>query len=205
MGNGVERSDWRELIRSQLRESSDLKRRVSETLDETILEAIFVVVESLKAGHKVMFCGNGGSAADAQHIAAELVGRTRAGQERTALPAISLTTDSSVLTALANDYGFDQVFQRQVEAIGLNGDVLVAISTSGNSLNVLHAVRAARERQIKTIGLLGRGGKLLSAVDHAISVPSDNTARIQETHIAIGHVICDLVEKMLFSEPEETR
>lgn len=205
MADGVERSDWRELIRSQLRESSDLKRRVSETLDETILEAIFVVVESLKAGHKVMFCGNGGSAADAQHIAAELVGRTRAGQERTALPAISLTTDSSVLTALANDYGFDQVFQRQVEAIGLNGDVLVAISTSGNSLNVLHAVRAARERQIKTIGLLGRGGKLLSAVDHAISVPSDNTARIQETHIAIGHVICDLVEKMLFSEPEETR
>jgi len=205
VADGVERSDWRELIRSQLRESSDLKRRVSETLDETILEAIFVVVESLKAGHKVMFCGNGGSAADAQHIAAELVGRTRAGQERTALPAISLTTDSSVLTALANDYGFDQVFQRQVEAIGLNGDVLVAISTSGNSLNVLHAVRAARERQIKTIGLLGRGGKLLSAVDHAISVPSDNTARIQETHIAIGHVICDLVEKMLFSEPEETR
>ena len=205
MADGVERSDWRELIRSQLRESSDLKRRVSETLDETILEAIFVVVESLKAGHKVMFCGNGGSAADAQHIAAELVGRTRAGQERTALPAISLTTDSSVLTALANDYGFDQVFQRQVEAIGLSGDVLVAISTSGNSLNVLHAVRAARERQIKTIGLLGRGGKLLSAVDHAISVPSDNTARIQETHIAIGHVICDLVEKMLFSEPEETR
>jgi len=205
VADGVERSDWRELIRSQLRESSDLKRRVSETLDETILEAIFVVVESLKAGHKVMFCGNGGSAADAQHIAAELVGRTRAGQERTALPAISLTTDSSVLTALANDYGFDQVFQRQVEAIGLSGDVLVAISTSGNSLNVLHAVRAARERQIKTIGLLGRGGKLLSAVDHAISVPSDNTARIQETHIAIGHVICDLVEKMLFSEPEETR
>ena len=201
----MERSDWRELIRSQLRESSDLKRRVSETLDETILEAIFVVVESLKAGHKVMFCGNGGSAADAQHIAAELVGRTRAGQERTALPAISLTTDSSVLTALANDYGFDQVFQRQVEAIGLNGDVLVAISTSGNSLNVLHAVRAARERQIKTIGLLGRGGKLLDAVDHAISVPSDNTARIQETHIVIGHVICDLVEKMLFSKPEGTR
>ena len=205
MGNGVERSDWRELIRSQLQESSDLKRRVSETLDETILEAIFVVVESLKAGHKVMLCGNGGSAADAQHIAAELVGRTRAGQERAALPAIALSTDSSVLTALANDYGFDQVFQRQVEAIGLSGDVLVAISTSGNSLNVLHAVRAARERQIKTIGLLGRGGKLLDAVDHAISVPSDNTARIQETHIVIGHVICDLVEKMLFSKPEGTR
>ena len=156
------------------------------------------LTESIQKGHKVLFVGNGGSAADAQHLAAEIVGRFE--KDRSGLAAIALTTDSSTLTSIANDYGFDSIFSRQVEALGHEGDVLVAISTSGNSPNILKAVEAAKVKGLITIGLLGKtGGKVKEQVDHSLVIPSDNTARIQEAHILIGHILCQLVEESLFS------
>jgi D-sedoheptulose 7-phosphate isomerase len=164
--------------------------------------AIDVVAGALGAGYKVLLFGNGGSAADAQHIAAELVGRFQ--RERRALPAIALTTDTSVLTAIANDYGYDEVFARQVRALGLPGDVAIAISTSGKSPSVLRAVAAARELGLKTIGLTGGdGGALAGQVDVALRVSaSTHSARIQEVHILVGHVICELVDRRLFAGGE---
>lgn len=154
-----------------------------------------VLIAALAAGHKVLLCGNGGSAADAQHIAAELAGRYEAPNRR-ALPALALTTDSSAVTAISNDLGFDRVFARQVEAHGQAGDVLVAISTSGRSPNVIAAVDFARRRGLKTIGLLGRdGGDLVSMVDVAVVIPSEATPHIQEMHITIGHLLCALVDE----------
>jgi D-sedoheptulose 7-phosphate isomerase len=151
------------------------------------------MADCLRAGGKLMFCGNGGSAADSQHLAAEFTGRFL--NDRPPLAALALSTDSSALTCIANDYAFDQVFERQLRALGRRGDVLVAISTSGHSANVLRAVRAARELGIATIGLLGRdGGALASLCDIAVVVPSQTTARIQEAHIFIGHVWCAMVE-----------
>ena len=148
---------------------------------------------AMDQGGKLLICGNGGSAADAQHIAAEFVGRFRA--DRRPLPAMSLTTDSSVLTCISNDYSFRSVYSRQVEALGKRGDVLLAISTSGNSENILEAVRAANDKQIFTVGLLGNdGGKLNRLVNNSIVVSSENTARIQEAHIFVGHMLCALVE-----------
>ena len=156
------------------------------------------LAESIQEGHKVLFVGNGGSAADAQHLAAEIVGRFE--KDRSGLAAIALTTDSSTLTSIANDYGFDSIFSRQVEALGQSGDILVAISTSGNSPNILKAVEAAKTKGLTTIGLLGKtGGELKELVDHPLVVPSDNTARIQEAHILIGHILCQLIEESLFS------
>jgi D-sedoheptulose 7-phosphate isomerase len=144
----------------------------------------------------VLLCGNGGSAADAQHLAAELVSRFRI--ERRALPAIALTTDTSILTAISNDYDYERVFSRQVEALGRPGDILIGISTSGNSRNVRAAMLAARSCEMACLGLLGSGGgAILSACDLAIVVPSSDTPRIQEVHIAIGHVLCDLVESRI--------
>ena len=153
-----------------------------------------------------MLCGNGGSAADSQHIAAEFTNRLRPDLQRAALPALSaLTTDTSFLTSHANDFCFENVFQRQIEALGRPGDVLVAISSSGNSENVIRAARACRARGITTIGLLGRrGGHLGSLVDVPIIVPSDNTQHVQETHIALGHIIAELVERALFERPLTT-
>ena len=154
------------------------------------------LTESIQKGHKVLFVGNGGSAADAQHLAAEIVGRFE--KDRSGLAAIALTTDSSTLTSIANDYGFDSVFSRQVEAIAQKGDALVAISTSGNSQNIVNAVEAARAKGATTVGLLGKdGGRVKGLVDHALIVPSDNTARIQEAHILIGHILCQLIEESL--------
>ena len=151
---------------------------------------------AITAGNKLMFCGNGGSAGDAQHLAAELVGRLV--RDRRALPGLALSTDSSALTCIGNDFGFDEVFARQVEGLGRPGDVLIAISTSGNSRNVIRAVEAAKAGGVFSIGLLGRdGGKLAPMVDLAIVVPSDETARIQEAHIFLGHVICGSIEKAL--------
>lgn len=151
---------------------------------------------SMRAGNKLMFCGNGGSAADAQHLAAELVGRLV--RDRRALPGLALSTDSSALTCIGNDFGFDEVFARQVEGLGRAGDVLIAISTSGNSPNVVRAVEVAKPMGIYTVGFLGRdGGKLAPLVDLPIVVPSDETARIQEAHIFLGHVMCALIEKEL--------
>ncbi len=168
-------------------------RRESVT---TLLAAAELLVTSLRAGGKVLACGNGGSAADAQHFVAELVGRFV--KERRAWPALALSTDTSVLTAVANDCGFDQVFARQVEAHGRAGDVLVAISTSGGSPNVLRAVDAARSRGLATIALTGRDGGALGRLAHLhLNVPSSSTARIQEVHATFLHVLCELVERDL--------
>jgi len=157
------------------------------------------ITECLERGNKILICGNGGSAADSQHFAAELVGRFKL--ERKGLPAIALTTDTSILTAIGNDYGFDQIFERQVEALGKEGDILVGISTSGNSENVIRAVKKAKEIGIYTIGLLGKsGGKLKDLVDLSLVVPSNNTPRIQECHVLIYHIVCEEVEKRLLND-----
>lgn len=164
---------------------------------ERMLEAAQRCSTALAAGNKVLLCGNGGSAADAQHIAAELIGRFI--DDRRSLPAVALTTDTSALTAIANDYGYEQVFSRQIEGLAVPGDVLIAISTSGNSANVNRAAVSARERQCEVIGLSGKSGGALAALcDTALVVPSDITARIQESHILIGHILCDLIEQSLF-------
>jgi D-sedoheptulose 7-phosphate isomerase len=182
---------------SALEAGADLRRTLAERSAQDIVAAGRLVTDSLRRGGKVLLCGNGGSAADAQHLAAELVGRFML--ERDALPAIALTTDTSILTAIGNDYGFERVFARQVEALGCTADVLVALSTSGNSAHVLQAVRAATARNMRTIGLAGHdGGALAKSVELAIVVPAMHTARIQESHIAIGHLICELVEEELF-------
>jgi phosphoheptose isomerase len=170
-----------------------LHGRVREMAAGPILEAAREILSAVRRGGKVLSCGNGGSAADAQHFAGELVGRFQL--QREALPEIALTTDTSVLTSLGNDYGFDHVFARQVQALGREGDVLLAISTSGGSRNVLEAVAAARALGVRTIGLTGRdGGQLGRTVDVHVNVPSDSTARTQEVHVTILHVLCELVE-----------
>jgi D-sedoheptulose 7-phosphate isomerase len=182
---------------SGLRDGAELRIQLAQTLGPKIVDAAQLIAECLKDGGKVLLFGNGGSAADAQHLAAEFVGRFVL--ERSPLPGIALTTDSSILTAVGNDYGFDQVFVRQVLALGRPKDVAIGISTSGNSPNVVKAVHAAAGRGLRTIGLAGRdGGALAKAVELAITVPSTNTARIQECHIAVGHVLCELVEDELF-------
>jgi len=185
-----------EAARGQLAESARLKLWLAENLADRVAAAAWLVAEALARGNKVMFCGNGGSAADSQHLAAELVGRYR--RNRPGWAALALTVDTSALTAIGNDFGFDEVFSRQVEALGRPGDVLIAISTSGRSPNVLRAVETARARGLKTIGLAGRdGGPLAALVDVALVVPSDDTARVQECHITLGHILCDLVEEAL--------
>ncbi len=172
----------------------DVALAVRETLGPVVADAAALLISALGSGHKVMLCGNGGSAADAQHIAAELTGRYGVPNRR-ALPALALTTDSSALTAIGNDLGFERVFARQIEALGQPGDVLVAISTSGHSPNVIAAVDSARSKGIKTIGLLGRdGGNLRTQVDCPIVIPSHDTPHIQEMHIAIGHVLCAIID-----------
>jgi D-sedoheptulose 7-phosphate isomerase len=182
-----------ESVRQQFLASAAVKQEAARTLAEPVAEAAERLLAVLRAGHKVLLCGNGGSAADAQHIAAELVGRY--ARERRGLPAIALTTDTSALTAIGNDYGYERIFARQVEALGRAGDGLLAISTSGNSPNILLAVETARKLGIGTIGLAGRdGGALRSAVDLCLIAPHKETARIQELHITIGHILCDLVE-----------
>jgi D-sedoheptulose 7-phosphate isomerase len=166
------------------------------SLEADLVAAADAVARAFSEGKKVLLCGNGGSAADAQHIACELVGRFF--RERRAVPAIALTTDTSILTAVANDYSFDDVFARQVEAFGQPGDVLIAITTSGNSKNVIRAAEAARERGLIVIGLSGRtGGKLKELSDPCLCVPSDSTPRIQEMHILLGHILCEIVEEGL--------
>jgi D-sedoheptulose 7-phosphate isomerase len=177
-------------------------RRVAENfallaeLSPVIDEAAVATVEAVRGGQKVMFCGNGGSAADSQHLAAELMGRYL--KDRSPLPAVALTVDSSALTAIANDYGYEHVFSRQLRGLGRRGDVLIGLSTSGNSTNVVRAVEAARELGIATIGMTGRGGGQLHAVcDLTICVPAEETNHIQEMHIAVGHFLCGFVEDAL--------
>lgn len=187
-------------IQRRLRESAELKLRLGAAELEPLARLIDATTAALAAGHKMLVCGNGGSAADAQHIAAELVGRYQ--KERRGLPAIALTTDTSILTSIGNDYGFDAVFARQVEALAVAGDVLIGISTSGNSPNVEKAIVRARELGgIVTAAFLGRdGGRIKHLVDHAIVVPGTDTARIQECHITFGHILCELVEARLVDE-----
>ena len=183
-------------IERQLLDSAEVKRRTAERLSAEIAVAAKAIAACYRRGGKLLLCGNGGSAADAQHLACELVGRFQ--KERRAVPAIALSTDTSILTAIGNDYGYEALFARQVEAWAVPGDVLIGISTSGNSQNVLAAVEVARERDLLTIGLTGNdGGKLARLCDIALIVPSNETPRIQETHITIGHILCDLIERTL--------
>lgn len=185
-----------EAVRAQLAEAARLKLWLAENLADRLAAAARLVADALGRGNKVMFCGNGGSAADSQHLAAELVGRYR--RNRPGWPALALTVDTSALTAIGNDFGFEEVFSRQVAALGRPGDVLIAISTSGRSPNVLRAVETARTLGLKTVGFAGRdGGPLAALVDVALVVPSDDTARVQECHITLGHILCDLVEEAL--------
>jgi D-sedoheptulose 7-phosphate isomerase len=182
-----------ERVRNYLNASADLKRRVAETLAGEILRAANLIRDRLGAGGKLLLMGNGGSAGDAQHIAAELVGRYK--KERRALPAIALTVDTSAITAIGNDYGYAAIFERQIEALARRGDVVVGISTSGNSENVVRGLARANALGAHTVALLGnQGGKARDLAEIAIVVPSTDTARIQETHIAIGHVICELID-----------
>jgi len=188
-----------ERIKSFLKASGNLKHQVAETLSGEILRAANTVRDSLSNGGKLLLMGNGGSAADCQHIAAELIGRFK--KERKAIPALALTVDSSALTALGNDYGFDTIFSRQVEAFATPKDSVIGISTSGNSKNVISALSLARKIGAKTIGFMGNdGGEMKNFVDVGIIVPSNDTARIQEVHITIGHIICEIVEQELIHE-----
>jgi len=188
-------------IRRLFAESARARDVFLEENADALARAVELVGDAIAAERKVLLFGNGGSAADAQHIAAEFVGRF--ARERRALPALALTTDTSALTAIANDYGYEHVFARQVHALGVAGDVALAISTSGRSPNVLRAVEACRERGVRTIGLTGGdGGPLATMVDVSLRVSaSTHSARIQETHILVGHVICELVDRRLFGAP----
>jgi D-sedoheptulose 7-phosphate isomerase len=187
------------LIRKEIQESVELKERVKEELAEKMIEVGKALAECIKSGGKILLCGNGGSAADAQHFAGELVVRLTSDYTRTALPAITLSSDNFILTACANDFGFEQVFSRQIEALGKPEDVLVCISTSGNSPNLIKAAQKAKEKRMKTVGLLGGdGGKLKKFTDLSLIVPSHATPRIQETHICICHILCELIERELF-------
>lgn len=184
-----------ETISARLLEHEKLVHKVmgSKRLLKAVEEAAGMISLTLASGSKVMFCGNGGSAADAQHWAAEIVGRFQ--KERPGMAALALTTDTSILTAIGNDYGYDKIFSRQVEGLGREGDVLVGISTSGNSGNVLEAIAKAREKGIRVIGFTAKGGgKMADLCDVLLDVPSTNTARAQEIHEILGHIICELVE-----------
>lgn len=190
-----------ELAKQQVRNSVVVKQELLEDVDllSCTVEIAEMVSEALRNGKKLLLFGNGGSAADAAHIAAELVGKYQ--RERRGLPALALTGNLSSLTAVGNDYGFDCIFSRQVEAFGVAGDIAIGISTSGDSENVLRAMKTAREKQMTTVGMTGRtGGRLKSSVDYCLAVPSDETPRVQECHIMLGHIVCDLVERVLFDE-----
>ena len=188
-------------IKEQIQASIDTKQNILNDvkLMETIAEVSRECVRLYKEGKKTLLAGNGGSAADAQHIAAELVGRY--GFDRPSIPSIALTTDTSNLTAIGNDYGYDKVFSRQMEGMGSEGDLFIGISTSGNSENIINAIHAAKAKGVQTVALVGRdGGEMARIADHAIIVPSNDTPRIQESHILIGHMICDIIEKELFGD-----
>lgn len=190
----MESGTLRNVAVKHLSDLAHTARMVSEQMAGQIIEIADLTFECLSKGHKLMYCGNGGSAADAQHIATEYVVRYR--RNRAPLAAIALTTDTSLLTAASNDFSFERIFERQVEALGLPGDILFLHSTSGESENLLLAADAARSCDITTVGLLARGGgRLRERVDHALIVPTDNGANAQELHLAISHIICELVEQ----------
>jgi D-sedoheptulose 7-phosphate isomerase len=203
MGQREERDERLARVRAAFADSIETKRATLEANAAAIAQAAERIIECFRADGKLLAFGNGGSASDAQHLCAELAGRYL--RERPGLPAIALTANTSDLTAISNDYGYDRVFARLVEAHGRPGDVAVAISTSGNSPNVLEAVEVARERGLVTIGLIGKGGgKLAARVDVPIIVASDRTPRIQETHIAIVHALCELIDEAPFPDRERS-
>lgn len=188
-----------QLIDRLVADSLDVKSRFFFENRDRLAETAEIISHGFRNGRKVVLFGNGGSAADAQHIAAEFVGRFM--PDRTALPALSLSTDTSVLSAIANDYGYEHVFSRQIDALGSPGDTAIAISTSGNSPNVLRGIVSAKARGLYTVGMTGESaGKMNGQVETLFRVPSRSTPRIQETHIMIGHVLCELIDRMLFPE-----
>ena len=188
-------------IEIQLQESIDTKKKLLATQVKAIGTIAETLVHAFKNKHRVYLIGNGGSAADAQHIAAELIGRFK--MNRPALPAVALTTDTSVITAIANDFGYDTCFSRQIEALVTPSDVVLAFSTSGNSHSILHAVQVARKLGAVTVGFTGEdGGALKNAVDICLTIPSTNTPRIQECHITVAHILCSIIEKDLFGTQE---
>ena len=185
-------------IEAQINESIRIKQTLINQID-LIEKMAVILVDCMRGGGKVVFFGNGGSAADAQHLAAELSGRFL--MDRPALPALALSTNTSTITAIGNDYGFEQIFSRQLLGVGMRGDVAIGFSTSGSSPNVLEAIRLAKQTGMITIGFTGRdGGELATTVDYALCVDSDVTPRIQEAHITLGHIFCDIVERILFPE-----
>lgn len=193
-----EASPIRQEIASWLEDSAQVKQAIARGKTGEIERMVSLIIAAYKAGGKVILFGNGGSAADAQHIAGELMGRFKL--ERRPFPAIALTTNTSILTAISNDYSYDLVFSRQVEALVNRGDVVIGISTSGNSPNVIEAIKVAKAKGAKTIGLTGGdGGRLAEVADLVLAVPTKNPARMQEAHITIGHIVCELVERELAS------
>ena len=186
-------------IKNQIKDSIDTKQNIlnDEVLMQTIAEVGQKCFDLYREGKKTLLAGNGGSAADAQHFAAELVGRY--GFDRPSLPSLALTTDTSNLTAIGNDYGYDKVFSRQLEGMGMEGDLFIGISTSGNSQNIINAFEAAKKKNITTVALVGRdGGKMANIADYTLIVPSNDTPRIQESHLLIEHMICDIIEQGMF-------
>jgi len=186
------------IILDILESSIATKRDCIESNIDLIIQAAEMLATCLSQGCKVLIFGNGGSAADAQHLAAEFVNRFQI--ERPPLAAVALTTDTSLLTSIGNDYHFDKIFSKQIEALGRPGDIAWGISTSGNSANVIQAIKAARKLGLKTIGMTGRAGELAGCVDLVFAVASDTTARIQESHITVGHILCDLVDRKLYPD-----
>ena len=188
-------------IKNEIKKSYETKQAIyeNEELLNKIVEVSKLCVELYRGSNKTILAGNGGSAADAQHIAAELVGRY--GFDRPSIPSLALTTDTSNLTAIGNDYGYDKVFSRQLEGMGQSGDIFIGISTSGNSINIINAFKSAKDKGIKTVALTGGdGGEMAKIADIALVVPSNSTPRIQESHILIGHIICDIIEKEIFGD-----
>ena len=190
-----------QFIKDSLTESAEVKLAIEKYCSNEIIKTVEILSEAFQNGKKLLLCGNGGSAADSQHIAAEFMIRLSHDLNRPAIPAIALTTDTSNLTAGGNDIGFENVFARNVEGLGSSGDVLIAISTSGNSQNIINAVNKAHAKEMKVIGFLGgTGGGLKNIVDVPLVIPSSNTQRIQEGHITVAHIICELVERELYGK-----
>jgi len=192
------KEDLAAVVYAHIIESAEVQKRTAESQLDSVLKCAEVISSCFQRKNKLLICGNGGSAADAQHMAAEFVNRLSSQFERPGLPALSLTTDTSFLTSYANDYGYDGVFERQVRALGQPGDVLIGISTSGNSKNIIRAIVAALEMGIDTIGLVGEGGQMTSLTQHVVVVPSRDTQYVQETLLTVEHCLCLLVERALF-------
>jgi D-sedoheptulose 7-phosphate isomerase len=193
--------DKKKFITDSLKESSETKLKILSECLEDIISVANLIATAFRNGNKLLLCGNGGSAADCQHIAAELIIRLSHKIKRPALPAIALTTDTSYLTAGGNDIGFENVFARGVEGLANKGDILVAISTSGNSVNIIKAIEMGKSKRMNSVGFLGgNGGKIKSMVDQSVVIPSTNVQRIQEGHITVAHIICEIIEEELFGE-----